>query len=65
MVLKSMNKPGIACLFSGIIMLSSGVSSAEEAPAKGEAPASPALEKEKVAVASPAPDPGMQENTSS
>ena len=65
MVLKSMNKPGIACLFSGIIMLSLGVSSAEEVPAKAKAPASPTREKEKVAVASPAPDPGMQENTSS
>lgn len=55
MVLKSMNKPGIACLFSGIMMLSSGGSSAEGAPAKVDAPASQALEKEKVAVTSPAP----------
>jgi hypothetical protein len=38
-----------------MMMLSSGLSSAEEAPVKEEAPASPAFEKEKVAVASPAP----------
>ena len=55
MVLKSMNKRGVACLFAGVMMLSTGVSAAEEAPVKEEAPASPALEKEAVAVASPAP----------
>ena len=45
-------------------MLSTGVSAAEEAPVKEEAPASPALEKEAVAVASPAPWYEMRENPS-